>query len=123
MLVGDNIYHKDSDAWIQEDSHHSKADGSPEPSNIRNDTSSDSVLASDLFYYFGASAPEVPRELLAGIGYRNGRGYRRIALPQPGGGLIDWLTSNFVANRIFDDPYDFQRGGARYSHATNRLTA
>lgn len=122
MLVGDNIYHRDSDGWIQEDSHHSKADGSSEPSNIRNDTSSDSVLTSDLFYYFGASAPEVPPNLLASIGYRNGRGYRRITMPQPGGGLIDWLSSNFTANRVLDDPYDFQRGAARYSHATNRLT-
>jgi hypothetical protein len=123
MLVGDNIYHNDGADWIQEDSHHSSPDGSSDRSNIRNDTSADFVLVSDLFYYFGIKAPEIPTEVLSAIGYRNGRGYRKISLPEPGNLLVDWLTSNFVANRVTGEPYDFLRGAARYSHGTNRLSA
>lgn len=122
MLVGDNIYHNDGKAWIQEDSHHSRSDGTPEPSNVVNDTSADAVLVSDLFYYFGTLAPEVPSSILEAIGYKNGRNHRRISLPYPGEKLVEWLTSNFVPNRVLGSPYDFERGASRYSHATNRVS-
>lgn len=121
-LVGDNIYHHDGNNWIQEDSHHSFPDGSPDPSNVRNDTSANAVLVSDFFYYFGASAPEVPTEIIATLNYRNGRNYRRISLPNPGSMLLDWLSANFITNRVIDDPYQLSAGGSRYSAGTNRIT-
>ncbi|MGN6226092.1 MAG: hypothetical protein ACTHNM_01560 [Dyella sp.] len=122
MLVGDNIYHSDGKAWIQEDSHHSRSDGTPEPSNVANDTSADAVLVSDLFYYFGNPAPEVPRSILEAIGYKNGRNHRRIPMPSPGEKLVEWLTSNFVPNRVLGSPFDFEKGASRYSHATNKVS-
>jgi hypothetical protein len=122
MLVGDNIYHNDDGVWKQEDSHHSRSDGTPEQSNVRNDTSADAVLVSDLFFYFGKSAPDVPTEILAAIDYKNGRNHRRISLPIPGNQLIDWLDENFVPNRVVGDPFDFERGSSRYSHGTNRVS-
>jgi len=122
MLVGDNVYHSDGAVWTQEDSHHSRSDGAPEPSNVINDTSADAVLVSDIFYYFGTLAPEVPTAILDAIDYQNGRNHRRISLPTPGSQFVDWLNTNFIANRIIGDPFDFQMGAARYSHATNRLS-
>jgi hypothetical protein len=123
MLVGDNIYHNDGTAWVQEDSHHSKPDGTPDLSNVKNDTAADAVLVSDCFYYFGASAPEVPHAVINAIGYQNGRNHRRISLPEPGYHLIGWLNTNFAANRVIDEPFDFSAGASRYSAANNRISA
>jgi len=65
QVFGDNIYHHDPETgeWIQEDSHHSLHDGSPNPENLNRDTKSDAVLVSAYFGYFGADAPEIPRRL------------------------------------------------------------
>ena len=65
QVFGDNIYHRDPDTgdWIQENSHHSLDDGSPNPDNVARDTKSDSVLISRYFTYFGTDAPEIPQEL------------------------------------------------------------
>ena len=59
---GDNIYHRDPDSglWLQEDSHHSLQDGSPDPKNTGNDTKTDRVLISDDFIYWGGSGPKLP---------------------------------------------------------------
>lgn len=55
-MLGDNIYHKDeSGKWIQEDSHHSNPDGTPNPINLDRDTGrSDQVLISNLFFISGS---------------------------------------------------------------------
>ena len=45
---------------MQEDSHHSHQDGTPNPSNIVNDTQTDRVLISDDYVYFGGGGPELP---------------------------------------------------------------
>jgi hypothetical protein len=123
MLVGDNIYHNENGIWVQEDSHHSKPDGSPDLSNAKNDTATDAVLVSDCFYYFGTSAPEVPVAILDAMGYKNGRNHRRIPLPGVGSALVDWLTGNFMANRVIGDPFDLPDGASRYSVSTNRVTS
>jgi len=50
MMVGDNIYHRNPITmdWIQEDSHHSKLDGSTNLKNLQTDTKSVNVLISTL---------------------------------------------------------------------------
>lgn len=60
---GDNIYHRHSDSasWLQENSRHSLADGSPNPKNVNHDTKSTRVLISDDFTYFGGTGPELPQ--------------------------------------------------------------
>lgn len=61
---GDNIYHRGPDGdWIQENSRHSKADGSPEVRHILRDTRSERVLLGREFIYFGGDGPNVPGTL------------------------------------------------------------
>ncbi len=60
---GDNIYHRNPeiDQWIQEDSCHSNEDGTPNPEHIKRDTSSDNVLISSDFIYWGSGqALQIP---------------------------------------------------------------
>jgi hypothetical protein len=124
MLVGDNIYHRDSKstAWQQEDSHHSADDGTANIHNLERDTSSNNVLISDRFFYFGKIAPAVPKKLLHTIGYKNVRSHRRIdqAIAQP---LIDWVLSQYgrTMNLLLGYPFDFENNALRYSVAHNRV--
>ncbi|CAE6687026.1 hypothetical protein [Xanthomonas arboricola] len=61
--VGDNIYHKEDDCWVQEDSHHSWEKGILNDANLRRDTSADHVLISDDYIYFGENPFLIPAEL------------------------------------------------------------
>lgn len=62
QAFGDNIYHRDSSSslWTQEDSHHSHGDGSPNWNNINRDTSTNRVLVSKHFVYWGRDGPQIP---------------------------------------------------------------
>lgn len=77
-MYGDNIYHYDKKVgvWHQADSHHSYENGVTNPFNLRKDTSSDNVLISREFYYFGKSAILIPPKYSKTI-YKNTRGYCR----------------------------------------------
>ncbi len=58
---GDNIYHRRRDcSWVQENSHHSLRDGSPNPTNVNHDTRVNRVLVSGRFTYWGGEGPEIP---------------------------------------------------------------
>lgn len=57
---GDNIYHHINDAWFQDLSHHSNADGSFNIKNLNRDTAVDHVLIANEFFYFGKNAIDVP---------------------------------------------------------------
>ncbi|ANF83712.1 hypothetical protein A7J50_0261 [Pseudomonas antarctica] len=62
---GDNIYHTDENgSWIQEDSHHTNYDGSTSEENIATDTSSNRVLISNNFSYWGSKSPAIPPTLM-----------------------------------------------------------
>lgn len=64
QAYGDNIYHRDSSGeWVQADSRHSFADGSPNRGHIDRDTKADAVLIGREFIYFGGAGPEVPSDL------------------------------------------------------------
>lgn len=54
-MYGDNIYHqlKNSNVWIQEDSHHSYEDGRLNRHNLNRDLSGKRVLISNDFVYLG----------------------------------------------------------------------
>jgi hypothetical protein len=78
VRFGDNVYHRDATgSWIQENSRHSRADGSLEPFHLARDTGiTEQVLVSDDFVYFGSDGPPVPLHLrefniIAGRGHRN----------------------------------------------------
>lgn len=123
-IMGDNIYHRQigTMAWVQEDSHHSQLDGSPEPSNIKNDTQTNRVLLSRSFYYFGDAAPLIPHHILGQLGYRNQIGYRKFpfARAQP---LLDSIHAEYRgrANTVIGDPYQFMESRARYSKRMDKI--
>ncbi len=125
MMVGDNIYHHDPDGrrWLQEDSHHSHADGTMNMFNLGRDTKTNRVLLSRHFFYFGAVAPPVPDEILDEIGYVNGRSHRVYPLHQCHR-LIDWLEKQCAdrLNEVMGDPFDFDRSSSRYSVETDRVS-
>lgn len=124
MMVGDNIYHFDSEGrkWRQANSHHSNSDGSMNERNLSTDTKSDKVLISRHFFYFGKEAPVVPVELLNVIGYDNGRNYR-VFDANGCTELIRWLDGAFkkFPNQVAADPYDFSDCHARYSGTGNKI--
>lgn len=64
VMYGDNIYHHDEEGnWIQEDSHHSLPHGGLNEDNLKRDTgTSDRVLISTEFFYFGIHSIEVPKQ-------------------------------------------------------------
>lgn len=65
QAFGDNIYSRDQKKrWCQANSHHSLTDGTPNPSNVRADTSANRMLFSDDFIYWGGSGPQVPAKFL-----------------------------------------------------------
>jgi Nucleotide modification associated domain 2 len=72
QAFGDNIYHRDSDAviWKQENSHHSLENGSPNWSNIKNDTKTTlNVLVGSEYTYWGGTGPEILHD------FRNFKGH------------------------------------------------
>lgn len=123
--VGDNIYHRDKprSPWLQEDSVHSRVDGTQCPLNTAHDTRINRVLLSDRFVYFGASAPPVPQPILNALEYeRNPRDYRRFdtITAKP---LIDWLAPQIAAhpNHVLADPIDFASSAKRFSPVLQRM--
>lgn len=125
MMVGDNIYHYDSEShiWKQADSHHSNANGSVNRDNLDVDTQTNKVLISRHFYYFGIEAPAIPSQLLDSMGYRNGRGYRVFEIEKCAD-LIDWLETSYrrSLNVVTADPFDFDRSEKRYSVKGNKIS-
>lgn len=125
QMLGDNIYHKDdSYDWIQEDSHHSNSDGTHNPTNLDRDTgSSDQVLISNYFVYFGNQAITIN---LDSIGYRRIRNYKKINLSgsPEARDLIDKIFSNHRCNinQIVSDPCQFMDSHQRVDQGTGKLS-
>ena len=124
MMVGDNIYYRDSkdQKWSQADSHHSNSDGSVNYKNLTTDTKSDKVLISDHFFYFGKDAPDVPHQLLTSIGYKNGRNYRVFDL-YTCAEIVVWIENTFETslNIVVADPFQFDRSEKRYSGEGSKI--
>ena len=123
MMVGDNIYQRADDeaVWRQLDSHHSLADGSPNPLNVEKDTKADRVLISHNFYYFGSEAPLVPSRILKHIGFRNAIGHR-VFDAESCEELISWIASHRdAANMVLADPFDFKKSEKRYTGKGNTV--
>jgi hypothetical protein len=125
MMLGDNIYHRGEDGvWLQADSHHSRSDGSPDQHNMQRDKSSDRVLISRHFYYFGSGAPAIPPAYLSAIGFQNTIGHRVYGLERCAD-LVCWLETSFVRelNTIVAPPFQFRQSAARYSVRNDRIVA
>ena len=119
-MVGDNIYHEDKGVWVQEDSHHSNPDGSPNQGNLNRDTSSDKVLISDHFYYFGSEAIDVDLSI---IGYKNSIGFKKSIIDKNVAGFIknieDENSDDF--NMIIADPFQFNDAHKRVDQNKSKI--
>ena len=93
LIYGDNFYHLDSSGnWVQEDSAHSNRDGTPNLEHLKTDISGENSIISDHFFYFGQSAPELPKALHSvchtGIG-------QKLLPAEIGSEFISWLTDHY----------------------------
>ena len=97
QAYGDNIYHRTGDdgQWQQENSHHSLPDGQINQLNVEVDTSTDRVLVSKDFVYWGGSGPVLPEDLrqAEGIDLRARRGHRSIYPESSLEKVVAWLES------------------------------
>lgn len=123
QMLGDNIYHKGSDgSWIQEDSHHSNPDGSPNPVNVKRDTGhSDHVLISNYFIYYGSQAVDVD---LDSIGYTRIRDFKKTDLSASleGRQIIETMFNNYRRNIniVIADPCQFMASHLRVDQKTGK---
>lgn len=95
-LFGDNIYHRNpaTGRWIQEDSHHSRSDGTPFKINRDHDTKTDRVLISDDFVYFGGDAIELPSRFRGANRLRKkGQGHRSNFSDAYVQSVVEWVRS------------------------------
>lgn len=125
MLVGDNIYHRDrSGSWQQADSHHSNPDGSLHPGNLKTDTgSTDQVLISDFFLYFGESAVEVDLNAIHYVKIRDCK-KEEFSGSKSAKALIESLLTSHrhQINQLQSDPVDFDRAYLRVDQHTGKLS-
>lgn len=94
LAYGDNIYHRDpkSGLWLQEPSHHSLDDGSPNPANIEHDTQTEFVLIGAKFAYWGGAGPTVPATLRQpGSDLCARRGHKKNWPPQFIEKVVSWI--------------------------------
>ena len=124
QMLGDNIYHKDDEGhWLQEDSHHSNPDGSPNLVNLRRDTrKTNQVLISDCFLYFGSQAIAIDLE---SIGYRRIRNFRKIKLSESVeaqnliASIVNQNKSNL--NLVISDPCQFMDSHQRVDQGSGKI--
>jgi hypothetical protein len=94
QMYGDNFYHTVNGVVMQENSAHSKKDGTENEGHKQKDTEGKNVLISKHFYYFGDACIDIPTELKSIIG--NPRPIKSTAIPEevkkP---FLDWLSLNF----------------------------
>ena len=89
---GDNIYRKRSSGRLEQicNSSHGQSD-------IEKDLSTNRVLISENFYYFGREAPQLPEKFAPLV--HTGRGHKRLGSSPPGRDLIleliSWLQEHF----------------------------
>ncbi|WP_035074648.1 hypothetical protein [Maridesulfovibrio zosterae] len=94
---GDNIYHQENGAWVQENSHHSLENGQVNEHNLNRDTGVDAVLLSDYFFYFGGNAKFLPTEIFNKI--KIVRGFKRIS-EEDVNELVTFIENEFEAGLV-----------------------
>ena len=110
QAYGDNIYHIDSDTglWVQKNSHHSYRDGSENLENKKHDLSSNRVLISDDFYYFGKEAPKIPRRLADKLCKKGASEKSKCFTKEFKNDVVAWLRT-FCKTGYLGEPNDWQR--------------
>ena len=100
---GDNIYHYDT-KWYQEDSRHSRENGETNNFHLSRDTSSDNVLISDYFFYFGDEAIEIP--ICLRNYFTTTQGQKYVIQPNEVAEVIEWLLANTDQTGIIGFPLE-----------------
>lgn len=115
QVYGDNFYHKDAntDQWIQAPSAHSKVN---KEKHTRTDTSADSVLISQDFYYLGDKSILVPDEF--SIFCKAGPGMKYKDLRESGADFIDWVIANTDGIGISGDPINWFEHESEHNQTT-----
>lgn len=103
QMFGDNIYHRErpNGEWIQSDSRHSQPEGRANPATLQPDTSTtDRVLLSDDFIYWGQDAPILPAELAEF--HLGGQGEKRRFPEEAVERLLRWALADNRRGRVGD---------------------
>jgi hypothetical protein len=105
QMYGDNIYYKEDDNWIQVDSHHSNEDGSINNYNLKRDTSSENVLVSDNFYYFGKTPIKIPENLITEV-CKERQGFKYVD-EKIANSFLKYISDNYEKG-YHNDPIQFE---------------
>ncbi len=95
---GDNIYFRAKGRFRQLSNRHHRN------SDLAHDTQVDKVLVGSLFWYFGDSAPELPRRFADSI-IKKGPGHRTIRGASTVGDLVNWVCARY-RNGVLAIPRD-----------------
>lgn len=106
QCYGDNIYHHIGDECMQENSHHSYADGI-NGKNLIHDTRVDRVLLSFHYWYFGENAIKLPKEFTGVIA--TGRGYKKLQ-DNICADIINWVGKYYEMGQQ-GLPYEWNQSG------------
>ena len=104
VRCGDNFYWFDGSKWHQEDSMRSFENGIENLENKKVDLRSIYVLISDVYYYFGKSAIELPIEF-NGI-FAVGQGYKSSFEEEIILKFTKWLINSYSTG-LYDEPFQF----------------
>ncbi|MHC8508427.1 MAG: Nmad2 family putative nucleotide modification protein [Rhodospirillales bacterium] len=96
--MGDNIYHRENGQWHQENSHHSREDGTENCNNTKKDTGGENVLISRHFTYWGRDAVEIPLRFRSAANparniVKSGPGYKSKLFPED---VVEGFTEWFI---------------------------
>jgi hypothetical protein len=103
QMYGDNFYHKSSltNDWIQEPSAHSTVN---KEKHKEIDTSANSVLISNNYYYLGVNSIKIPDNF--NMFCKKGPGMKYKDLSETGAEFIDWIIRH-VSEGINGDPINW----------------
>jgi hypothetical protein len=124
QMYGDNIYSysRGKDRWIQQDSHHSRVGGRRNRENVERDTSSNRVLVSSDFLYFGARAQRIPKAFRRFGSAREdvccvAQGHK-ILSPRLAVAFVSWIRAR-KGRGLCGYPLEFERARLRIAHSTS----
>jgi len=108
-MYGDNIYYYNESTctWHQANSHHSYENGETNPYNLQKDTSSNNVLVSREFFYFGKSAIVIPTKYVSAI-YKSRRNYCKENETPIINDFLNYIQNNYEIGYM-DDPILFTK--------------